>query len=77
MKSTKTLHLALSNKQIKIPPKNRFRDPFLSRIMPFLGAHREGGHQKFSLCSETLHMNSEGLGEVFEGDFAENLFWLP
>ena len=39
--------------------------------MVYLGGQR-GNFQKLSLGSETLHITSEGSGEMFEGDFAKN-----
>ena len=35
------------------------------------GQDKGGDFQKFSYGSETLGMTSEGLGEMFEGDFAD------
>ena len=41
-------------------------------ILKALPALCKGGHfQKLSYGSETLHMTSEGLGQMFEGDFAD------
>ena len=38
--------------------------------MTFWGG-QEGYFQKLSLVAETSEMTSEGLGEMFEGDFAD------
>ena len=38
--------------------------------MVYLGGQR-GYFQKLSLGSESLEMTSEGLGEMFEGDFSD------
>ena len=37
----------------------------------YIWADKGGDFQKFPYVSETLHKTSEGLGELFEGDFAD------
>ena len=49
-----------------------FRDhPFPQHYAIFGQKRGTAYFEKLSLSSKTLHMNSEGFGEIFEGDFAD------
>jgi hypothetical protein len=61
----------LSNKNIRIPTKQKFWGPPLPPALCYIWEDKGGYFQKLSWDSETSGMASEGLGEMFEGDSAD------
>ena len=59
------------DKHIKIPSKKNDVGAPPPPALSFLSSQREEEFQKFSLGSETLHMTSKGLGDMFKGGFAD------
>ena len=58
-----------SRKHVYLNPKKN-RGPLLSPALCYIWTNKGGDFQKLSYGSETLGITSEGLGEMFEGDFA-------
>jgi hypothetical protein len=71
MVGLRKMYRLLNNKNIKIPiKKNYLGDPPTPHTMQVLDG--QGVYfQKLSYGNKTSDMTSEGLGEMFEGNFAE------